>query len=177
MNENNIDKVYTFLKKHPVFHDLSDEDIVMFTGLIRVREIGPQTVVLKENEPSDGLYVIREGKVRVMKECPIHKDSVPIIDLEPGDIFGEFSLLENIPATATVMASEKTILWWLPSEDFHALVHRETPMAFRLWRLITHNLIQKLVRTTTIIHQLYEVNRCLCEDERFREFYRMWNYE
>lgn len=67
-----------------------------------------------------GLHVVLHGAVTVSRETP--NGPAPLADLGPGDVFGEISLLENVPVTATVTATEGGVVLVLPSAMFLRLV-------------------------------------------------------
>ena len=65
---------------------------------------------------ADGLYVVLSGEVEARKGDQV------LSRLKEGELFGEISLLQKTPATATVMATRRTSLLRLPREDFDALI-------------------------------------------------------
>ncbi|GMU05710.1 cyclic nucleotide-binding domain-containing protein [Corallococcus caeni] len=82
----------------------------------RARDVERGDVIIREGDATDGLYVILSGEVEV------HKNGQPLSRLKEGDLFGEISLLQKTPATATVEASRHTTLLRLPREDFDSLI-------------------------------------------------------
>lgn len=82
----------------------------------RARDVQRGTVIIREGERSEGLYVLLSGEVEVQK------GGHPLAVLKEGDIFGEMSLLNKTPATATVRARKYTSLLRLPREDFDAII-------------------------------------------------------
>ncbi len=58
------------------------------------------TVVIREGEPADALYVVRGGSVEVTGAGA----AAPLATIGPDGVFGEVGLLENVPRTATVTA-------------------------------------------------------------------------
>jgi CRP-like cAMP-binding protein len=84
----------------------------------RAREVKKGDVIIRENERSDGLYVLLSGEVEVKKGTRV------LATLKEGDLFGEMSLIKNTPATATVSATRRTSLMRLPREDFEDIMGR-----------------------------------------------------
>ena len=162
---------------HALFLPLSDSDRRMMKALVQNLEVKPGETIIEEGVPSDGLYLIYRGKFRVQRKCQTHSEDIPLLDLGPGDMMGEFSLIQPIPATATVAALEPSAVGRILREDFQALISRETPMAARVLRVIAEHLVDKLIRTSEIIRQWHDVSRCLCLDDSFRELYRTWHFE
>lgn len=165
------------LNRYEIFLGLSAEDKRMLEALFQFLEVGPRECIIEEGVPSDGLYVICKGKMRVQRKCELHHEFVPLLDLEVGDMVGEFSILKPIPATATVVALEDSIVGRILREDFLTIINRETPMSLRILRTVAEHLVDKLIRTSEIIRQWHDVSRCLCMDDSFRELYRTWQYD
>jgi CRP-like cAMP-binding protein len=76
--------------------------------------------IIREGDPSDGLYVVLEGTLDVVKR----KDGreVAVGRLREGDVFGEISCLRKAPASASVVVRRGGTLLKLPRKDFDELV-------------------------------------------------------
>jgi CRP-like cAMP-binding protein len=75
------------------------------------------TTMFSEGDPGDGLYVLTEGALRVVRPGP-HGMFVPLATLGPGAVVGELSMLGAGARTATVVVARKAAGWHL---DRHAL--------------------------------------------------------
>jgi MFS family permease len=64
------------------------------------------TMVVREGDPADALYVLRDGAVEVTAEAP----GRVLATIGPGGWFGELGLLEGVPRTATVTTREPSVL-------------------------------------------------------------------
>jgi CRP-like cAMP-binding protein len=82
----------------------------------RARDAGPGEVLIKQGQPSDGLYVVLTGEVSVVM------NDRQVATLREGQVFGEMSLLTRSPTTATVKTTRKTSFLRLPKEDFDQLI-------------------------------------------------------
>ncbi|MCE9670077.1 cyclic nucleotide-binding domain-containing protein [Myxococcus stipitatus] len=80
------------------------------------RDVERDAVIIRDGDRTDGLYVLLSGEVEV------RKDGHLLTRLKEGDLFGEISLLQKTPATATVTSTRHTTLLRLPREDFDALI-------------------------------------------------------
>jgi CRP-like cAMP-binding protein len=80
------------------------------------REVRRGDVIIHEGNPVDGLYVVLSGEVAVSK------GGQSLASLREGELFGEMSLLQKTPATATVTAARNTSLLRLPREAFDSLI-------------------------------------------------------
>ncbi|MGN6242399.1 MAG: MFS transporter [Motilibacteraceae bacterium] len=100
------------LSSLPIFAPLGP---AVLDGLARrlVREEVPAgTVILAQGDVGDRFYVIRSGRVGVTH------GEVLVRHEGPGDYFGEIALLRDVPRTATVTATEPTVLLSLERAPF-----------------------------------------------------------
>lgn len=111
--------------------DFALRDVTIFAGLddsalallmARAREtIAPAgTVIVREGEPGNHLYLIASGSVRVCKRFD-RTGEVELARLKAGDFFGEMCILETLPRAATVLTGTDSILHALPSVAFYDL--------------------------------------------------------
>ena len=90
----------------------------------RFVETASGALLVRQGQPSSGLYALLAGRVRV-----IHSDGVgdkQLAVLESGDVFGEMSMLRDEDAMASCVADGKCWLLTLSRNDFRALVDTET---------------------------------------------------
>lgn len=104
----------------PVFRPFGRPERKAIMGRFRSREVVAGEVIVREGERSDGLYVILDGAVDVLKR----KGGAVVLagQLREGDLFGEVSCLRKTAATATVVVRRAGSLLRLPRADFDALV-------------------------------------------------------
>jgi CRP-like cAMP-binding protein len=100
----------------PLFRVLGRKDRRELIERFRARDVRRNEVIIRDGESTDGLYVVLSGEVEV------HKQNQLLTRLKEGDLFGEISLLQKTPATATVSASRHTTILRLPREDFDRLI-------------------------------------------------------
>jgi CRP-like cAMP-binding protein len=86
----------------------------------RAREVADGEVVIREGTPSDGLYVVLEGSVDVVKRTD--GGELVVAQLREGDLFGEMSCLRKAPASASVVVRRPGTLLRLPRREFDELV-------------------------------------------------------
>jgi len=84
-------------------------DILDYCADLKVTSFKAGAVILTEGERLGKIYLLKEGQVEVIRE----KTQVTHID-EPGSIFGEMSVLLDMPHSATVKALSATKLYEIP---------------------------------------------------------------
>lgn len=103
----------------PLFRPLEPDRREGLTRLFHSRVYRPGEVILGEGEQSDNLYTVLSGTVSISKGDE-GGDVVQLAELHPGDIFGEISMIQRRPTTATVSAATKSVMLYLTREDFDA---------------------------------------------------------
>jgi MinD-like ATPase involved in chromosome partitioning or flagellar assembly len=88
-------------------------------------------IIVKQGEKGDALYIIKKGKVVVLK------DGVEVAKLEEGAFFGEMALIEQKPRTADVKALEPTELFKLSQEGFNFIIKSNPTILMKLVSLVT----------------------------------------
>jgi CRP/FNR family transcriptional regulator, cyclic AMP receptor protein len=78
-------------------------------------------VILRENTPGDSAYIILSGGVEITKR--IEGQRVVLVRLGPGGIFGEMSLIDGSPRSATVTATEPTRLSVIDNRRFKVILN------------------------------------------------------
>jgi CRP-like cAMP-binding protein len=99
-----------------LFESFGRKDRRELVERFRAREVRRGDTLIQEGQQVDGLYVVLSGEVVVSK------GGQSLARLREGELFGEMSLLQKTPATATVTAARKTSLMRLPREDFDTLI-------------------------------------------------------
>lgn len=91
-------------------------------------ELPADTVVVREGDPADALYVVVSGEVSVKARGEAARTR-HLRTLGPRSYFGEIGLLRGTPRTATVTTTEPTVLWRLSGTDFLAALENGAPSA------------------------------------------------
>jgi CRP-like cAMP-binding protein len=106
------------LSTSALFRPLEKSERRELATRFRARDALAGEVVIAEDARGDGLYVILAGEVEVVR------DGTVAGTLGAGDVFGEMSLLDGVPAVATVRTLRRTSLLRLPPADLAAVLAR-----------------------------------------------------
>jgi len=94
------------------------------------KEIPKGTILFWENEPGQEMYIIQSGKVKISKK--VRDVEKTLVILGKGDFFGEMSILNNKPRSATAEVIEDARLLVIDSQTFEVMVRSNTEIAVRL---------------------------------------------
>ncbi|MZP28911.1 DUF2225 domain-containing protein [Heliobacterium undosum] len=98
-----------------------------------LREFEADEVIFQEGDAGQEMYIVLTGQVEVF----IHSvDGFPIAvaTLGPGDFFGEMSLLEELPRSASIRALEKVILLAINQGNFESIFSRQPKLVFKIMK-------------------------------------------
>ena len=116
------------LKSVPFFQTLDHEERTAVAALMHEERIPAGTTIFRENDPGGVLYIIAGGRVELSVIGEDRKKVVVDI-LEPGEFFGEVSLLDGGGRSATAAASEGVDAFRLEREPFLGLLRRRPEVA------------------------------------------------
>ncbi len=122
-----------FLATVPLFKGLDAVELGKFAELLREKSYPKGSVILFEDDPGDALFVVREGRVKVVLVAEDGREVILGL-LGVGDHFGELSLIDDQPRSAHVIAMEESALLVLRREDFRRRVEQSPSVA---WSLLT----------------------------------------
>jgi len=111
--------------------ELSEEDVCWFLETGDERQVLANTVIISEGSKPESIFLVLSGLVG------IHISSVGnscLATLGPGEILGEISFLEDIPASASVIAAENSQLLALARSDLESRIAQDPPFAARLYK-------------------------------------------
>ena len=108
------------------------------------REVADGAVLVEEATRGTGLFVLLAGTARVGKTIDRGHEEM-LATLQPGDHFGEMSLLTDTPTSASVRAQGKVSCVFFPRERFLGVLEAEPAIGRKvLWalaRTLSHRLV------------------------------------
>ena len=112
------------LGKISLFGYYEKNELEELYGLGRLRTVPSKAHVIIEGEPTRGLYIVLKGTVSVYKMDPSTKTLMRLAFLEKGAVFGELSLLDATPRSATITAETTCYLFSLDFEPFQGFLEK-----------------------------------------------------
>lgn len=140
-------KIKGLLARLPLFAGLTDRPLEALLKRIRPRRFNRGSVIFYQGDPGNLLYIILTGAVKITVPSAVGKELVLSV-LGPGDFFGELSLFDGEPRSATAESIEDTHTLVLSRDDFLALVQENPQMAVHILMLLSRRL-----RGTNILAQ------------------------
>ncbi len=137
--------VISKLLKIDTFSSLTTEELKFILKHSTTRIYSKQTLLIKEGAHSNALYIILSGQVRVFISDPSQREMTLNIQ-NPGEYFGELSLIDNEPRSASVITLEESELTVIRKRDFHRCLRKHPQMYEKMLATLS-----KRIRTLTEI--------------------------
>jgi cAMP-dependent protein kinase regulator len=126
----------------PLFRAVPPDQRGALLTRFQTRMVEEQEVIIHEGELGRGLFIVLDGLVQVTRRRDGRRHDLDW--LREGDTFGEISLLRGTPAMATCAASRRTLLMFLPREEFEALLRRHPEVARALGEIGEDRLLDNI---------------------------------
>ena len=125
------------LSKVVLFQDLEAHAVATLEPLFIAKKFTAGTVIFREMDDSDALYIVEQGTVIVSKHVSGDVDMV-LTRFQRGDFFGEMGLFDNAPRSATATVETDSLLWRLDRGVFHDIFSYHPEIAAKIcYRLVT----------------------------------------
>lgn len=128
-----------WLRQIPLFALLDDHERANLLAHADVTAHAANTVIFSAGEPGGVMYVIEEGRVEIYLRDAAH-ERLTVAVMGPGEIFGELSLLDNLPRSASAKALEDTRLIAITRDDLLALVTAHPDSALDMMTMLGQRL-------------------------------------
>jgi CRP-like cAMP-binding protein len=132
-----------FLKKNvDVLSFFTDEQLRKITSVIDRKVYNAGQTVVFQGEIGQNFYVIKRGKAQVTARSG--KDKVELAELKGGDFFGEMSLLEEVPVSATVkVVDQDTEILTIGHDVFQQMLKDNPPLELMLRQRINERRLRR----------------------------------
>jgi len=129
------------LRAIPMFSGVSEDALQSIASLLIERGFPKNKTIVEEGAPGDYMYIIVEGRVKVTKLSGDGREKILEL-LDVGDFFGEMSLFDEAPRSASVKAMSQVRILALARNDFLRLLSRSPDLALSVIQELTRRLRQ-----------------------------------
>jgi cyclic nucleotide-binding protein/type II/IV secretion system protein/type II secretion system (T2SS) protein E len=136
-------QVVSLLRATEIFAKLRPEHVQPIARACRVVKHEPQTPIVRQGDPGNELFILAAGQVAVVLEDRHAGFEQAVLKLGPGQSFGEISLLNESPRSATVKAIEPTVCIALAKKSFDSLLRQIPELGLEISRYLSARLHQQ----------------------------------
>lgn len=129
------------LKTTPLFSRLSPDDRRRIAEVAVVKQFDRGQLIFEQGSPSDALYAIASGRVKIFKMMPSGKDVILEV-FGPGDPLGAVAVYIGRPFPASASALEATTCVLIPRTDFFRLLEQHPSLVRGLLLGMTTRLVE-----------------------------------
>jgi CRP/FNR family transcriptional regulator, cyclic AMP receptor protein len=122
------------LKSVSLFQDIPAEKLARVAAIAEERNVPAGTLILREGDVGESLYVVVSGSVR------IHSEDRELTVFHRGDCLGEMALLDSAPRSASATALEETVLLEIDQINFYQVMETYPEIMKEVVRLLTRRL-------------------------------------
>jgi uncharacterized membrane protein len=113
------------------FEMLEEDDRIALAEVIDYEKMEAGQLLFQTGEPGDSLYIVRSGEIELyIKDTAGQKIVLNVV--RPGEMFGELSLLDSGPRSATATALTETELLVLDRDDLLLLFQKKPDAALHM---------------------------------------------
>lgn len=131
--------IVPFLKQTILFQDLEPDELEAIASICRKRQVPKGSILFYVDDPGNACYIVVEGKVKIVVNSGDGREHILGI-LGPCDLFGEMSLIDGQPRSATAIAVEETVVLTIQREEFLRLLEDHASIALKLLTVLTRRL-------------------------------------
>jgi CRP/FNR family cyclic AMP-dependent transcriptional regulator len=127
------------LRSVPLFASFSEEPLRLLATVVTRRSVARSTIIMAAGDPTDSLYIVLSGRLKVMMSDADGKEVILTI-LGPGEFFGEMGLIDDAPRSASVVAIESCELLAITRRDFKKCLAENFEMSMAVMRGLVRRL-------------------------------------
>jgi CRP-like cAMP-binding protein len=136
-----------YLKRFNIFEEFGPEEMEALVHITHMGKVPASQPLYLPDDPSDKVYLLKEGKVKVSKVSEDGNQVTHAI-LEQGEIFGELALVDEGPQGTVAETLDDTFIWQVGRGDLQKLLEKKPDLALRVTKLI--GMQRKVIKTKVV---------------------------
>jgi len=144
MNISSEKSTLSILKEITFLESFTDDELNNLIQLGVTSQVEAHSNVIIEGESSWGLYIILSGLVGIYKKNKLTKSQFDIGQLRAGSFFGEMSLIDGDPRSATVRTLTSSQLFYISKDSFQSFITHTSDLESRFYSSCIKTLVKRL---------------------------------
>jgi len=150
-NQESLNAVREIMATAGLTKDMSDSEVNDLVKIAEEKHYVRGTPIILEDSKSRDLYVIVKGRASVRLSLPSSQEKEEIVyRMRNGEIFGELSLVDGSPRSATIKAEDDVITYRLDFYKLNKLLNDEPHIGYLMMRNIAC-IISSRMRSTNML--------------------------
>ena len=139
-----MDSYANILRTVSIFAGLDEDEIHQVAGICAERRYHEGEIIFVEHTEGDELFGILAGEVSISLELASEDDAMPLVTLRAGDVFGELSVVDESPRSATARALTDCLVLVIRKKAFDALMEADHDLGFKVMRNLARLVSQRV---------------------------------
>jgi len=137
------EEVTAILGRQPVFDHLTNRELRRVERIVHRRRFNTGEVVIQAWVPRSGLFVVESGAVDVVRQMA-SGESMVIGTLGPGELLGEFAILDDSPRSTSIVAAEPSDMIGFFRPDLMDLIETDPTLGFKILYRVSQIMSRRL---------------------------------
>jgi CRP/FNR family transcriptional regulator, cyclic AMP receptor protein len=142
-----------FIKTVRLFREFHEPELLALTSRLRERRLRKGQVLFREGEQGEEMFLVRDGAILVSKAVTGKVEQV-LARFGPGDFFGEMSLFDHSPRSATIQAETEAMLLVLDRENLNGLIQVNPRAAAAFFHGLVQVFIERLRTSGELVAEI-----------------------
>ncbi len=145
MNWENLEDRQVLISNIDLFKVLEAEELAQLSNSVVIHTVAAGQKIITEGETSTSMYGLAEGLLQVSISRG-ENENLNIAIMEPGEFFGEMSMLAGEPRSATVTTLVDSVIYELSRDSFNEVLSKRTEIVESISRLIAERQMENIER-------------------------------
>jgi len=144
------DEIRTILKRISVFKDLDNRELARVERILHRRTYQQGETIFSQGDPGFGMYIIESGIVSIVLMPSRHR----LAELSDGEFFGELTLLDESPRTASAISQTACKMLCFFQPDLLDLINRDPRLGVKIMFGLARTIGARLKYTNECIYSM-----------------------
>lgn len=145
-------ELFNAIKNSEIFSGLTDEEVQEIAGICNEKAYGNETIIFEEKSTGSEMYILCKGKVDIQTNIGLDTELATVHVIREGEIFGELSLIDQAPRSATAKAAGDAQVFILELDKFEKLVKSNYHIGYVIMKniaqIVSARLRERIVKYT-----------------------------
>ena len=142
-----------FLQTVRLFRDFDQPALLALTAWLRERKLRKGQVLFREGDQGEEMFLVRDGAILVSKAVTGKVEQV-LARFGPGDFFGEMTLFDRSPRSATIQAESDAVLLALDRQNLTQLIEVNPRAAAAFFHSLVQVFIERLRTSGELVAEI-----------------------
>ena len=145
----------TSLQSIDIFSELTGDEFSIVRSKMKQKEYRKGETLFHQNDEGTKLYIVEQGRIAIEVQLSDGK-KLEISEIQSGNFFGEMSIFEDAPRSATCTTKETSILYSLHKSDFFRLMETHPRIAAKMMYRMLNITASRLKNTDNFLSDMVQ---------------------